>query len=291
MSEEFDPAIHQHTAAEAVSAAVEAERRRMARLLQETIIAQLNLLLSQANVYEQAMQNPEALRAISVLSTLTRQVIQQARDLETGLHPTILETLGLEPALESLASQEMRVRGLHVTLALQRLRERLPPQIELVLFRATQDAIDRAVRQANAARIAIRLERREDEIYFSISDNGFAPSGDILRATRQRIEGLGGSIEFRVGQQGGLELVIRFALEQPVELTERELEVIQLLTEGLRNKEIAASLYVSPRTVKFHLDNIYSKLGVNTRTEAAIYALRRGLVQHKPAHTDQTDRQ
>ena len=51
---------------------------------------------------------------------------------------------------------------------------------------------------------------------------------------------------------------------------------LQLLAEGMSNKEIARVLSLSPRTVNFHLDNIYAKLGVNSRTEAAIYALRRG---------------
>ena len=50
--------------------------------------------------------------------------------------------------------------------------------------------------------------------------------------------------------------------------------MLQLLAEGMSNKEIAQALVITPRTVNFHLDNIYSKLGVSSRTEAAIYALR-----------------
>ncbi|GCE18782.1 helix-turn-helix transcriptional regulator [Dictyobacter kobayashii] len=61
-------------------------------------------------------------------------------------------------------------------------------------------------------------------------------------------------------------------------LTTRELEVLRLLARGLRNKEIAARLYVSERTVNFHLANIYQKLGVSGRTEALSKALEQGLV-------------
>jgi DNA-binding NarL/FixJ family response regulator len=62
-------------------------------------------------------------------------------------------------------------------------------------------------------------------------------------------------------------------------LTARELEVLQLLTRGLRNKEIAARLYVSERTVNFHLANIYQKLNVSGRTEALSKAIAQGLVK------------
>jgi DNA-binding NarL/FixJ family response regulator len=61
-------------------------------------------------------------------------------------------------------------------------------------------------------------------------------------------------------------------------LTSRELEVLHLLARGLRNKEIAARLYVSERTVNFHLANIYQKLNVSGRTEALSKALEQGLI-------------
>jgi DNA-binding NarL/FixJ family response regulator len=61
-------------------------------------------------------------------------------------------------------------------------------------------------------------------------------------------------------------------------LTARELEVLRLLARGLRNKEIAARLFVSERTVNFHLANIYQKLNVSGRTEALSRALEQGLI-------------
>ena len=60
------------------------------------------------------------------------------------------------------------------------------------------------------------------------------------------------------------------------------MDVIELIAEGLTNKEIGAILHISARTVKFHLDNIFSKLGVNTRTEAAIYAVHHGWIRENP---------
>ncbi|HMQ55598.1 MAG TPA: response regulator transcription factor [Anaerolineae bacterium] len=61
-------------------------------------------------------------------------------------------------------------------------------------------------------------------------------------------------------------------------LTPRELEVLQLLARGLPNKEIAAKLVISQRTVKFHVSSIMSKLGAGNRTEAVSLAAQQGLV-------------
>ena len=64
----------------------------------------------------------------------------------------------------------------------------------------------------------------------------------------------------------------------PEELTEREREVLVLLAEGRSNKEIARQLRVTERTVKGHVGNVLGKLSVVSRTQAAIYAMRHGLV-------------
>ncbi len=61
-------------------------------------------------------------------------------------------------------------------------------------------------------------------------------------------------------------------------LTERELEVLKLLATGVSNKEIAAQLFLSPNTIKVHLRNIFTKLEVQTRTEATLVAVRNGWI-------------
>lgn len=66
------------------------------------------------------------------------------------------------------------------------------------------------------------------------------------------------------------------------ELTDREMEVLQLLVEGLNNPEIAQRLYISKSTVKFHVSSILSKLTVSSRTEAVALALQHHLVKGSP---------
>ena len=81
---------------------------------------------------------------------------------------------------------------------------------------------------------------------------------------------LAGRLLSRIGKQGR---DTAFAA-----LTVREVEVLHLLARGLRNKEIADRLYISERTVNFHLANIYQKLNVSGRTEALSRALKEGLI-------------
>jgi len=66
--------------------------------------------------------------------------------------------------------------------------------------------------------------------------------------------------------------------ESPEKLTKRETEVLRLLAEGKANKEIASTLFISETTVKTHVSNILTKLGIPSRTQAALYAVRIGLV-------------
>ena len=66
--------------------------------------------------------------------------------------------------------------------------------------------------------------------------------------------------------------------EPDAELTPRELEILRLVGAGKSNKEIAAELQISERTARTHVSNILSKLGITSRTQAALWAVRQGLV-------------
>jgi NarL family two-component system response regulator YdfI len=61
-------------------------------------------------------------------------------------------------------------------------------------------------------------------------------------------------------------------------LTPRELEVLDVLAEGLSNRAIAARLQISEHTVKFHISSIFAKLGAENRTDAVLRGVRRGLI-------------
>lgn len=62
-------------------------------------------------------------------------------------------------------------------------------------------------------------------------------------------------------------------------LTDREIEVLKLLSKGMLNKEIATDLFISEKTVKNHISNIFRKLNVQDRTQAAVYAIKNRIVE------------
>ena len=76
------------------------------------------------------------------------------------------------------------------------------------------------------------------------------------------------------------------APDSPQSLTERETDVLRLLAQGQANKQIARTLSIAEKTVKVHVSNILGKLGVQSRTQATLYAIRIGLVSANASATE-----
>lgn len=97
---------------------------------------------------------------------------------------------------------------------------------------------------------------------------------ELRRAIKAASEG-----QVQLSPQAAVRLVREVqAPESPEPLTDRETEVLRLLAQGQANKQIARSLNIGEQTVKTHVSNILSKLGVQSRTQAALHAARIGLV-------------
>ena len=107
-----------------------------------------------------------------------------------------------------------------------------------------------------------------------------APQEDLVRALREIANGgvvLPPAIASKVMRSYASEPVRR--TRQLWDLTLREIEILELLHEGLRNAEIARRIAISPRTVEAHVSRIIAKLGAQSRTEAVRFALERGLIK------------
>ena len=98
-------------------------------------------------------------------------------------------------------------------------------------------------------------------------------SDELLRAIKAAANG-----QVQLSPQAAARLVREVrAPESPETLTERETDVLRLLAQGKANKEIALALYIGENTVKTHVSSILLKLGVQSRTQAALYARQIGL--------------
>lgn len=197
---------------------------------------------------------------------------------------------GLRRLLESYPDLEIVGEAGDSMQAVSETAELLP-QIVLIDAQLPENgALEtlRQLRQLNAETRALLLAGQEDEVLlYEVMRAGaggyvskeVAPD-ELAQAVRAVARG-----EVLLQPQLAARLLTRFGGREqrsgyPQEsLTAREKEVLQLLARGLRNKEIAARLVVSERTVNFHLANIYAKLHVSGRTEALSKALEQGLLK------------
>ena len=128
----------------------------------------------------------------------------------------------------------------------------------------------------NARIIVLSTYDRDECIYQAIRAGAFgyllkdAGPAELLAAIRAVRAG-----QKRFSSAVGAKLAERIASPQ---LSEREQEVIQLLASGKTNQEIGMSLHITESTVKFHVNNLMSKLGASDRVQALLIALRRGIV-------------
>jgi two-component system, NarL family, response regulator DegU len=140
--------------------------------------------------------------------------------------------------------------------------------------------------RADARVVMLTLFEEEDRVIEALLAGaaGYVLKSDSLESLIATINGAAQGdaiIPPRVGDRV-LRLLRERSRRRPtgptVELSERELEVLRLMAEGLDNAAIARRLYISPNTVKNHAANIYEKLGVDNRLQAAMQALRKGLL-------------
>ena len=178
---------------------------------------------------------------------------------------------------------------------------------KLAVIRIVQEALSniRLYAQANIARV--RLSYTRSNVLLLITDDGvgFEPStihsalspakrGIGLATMRESARLAGGSVQVLSAPESGTQVEVRIPfevspqqdpilIERPSDqetprLTNRELEVLRILANGGRNKDVAAEMSVSLHTVKFHIENLYHKLGVRTRAELGHVATQRGLL-------------
>ncbi len=196
---------------------------------------------------------------------------------------------GLRSILESESDFEVVGEASDGDEALTLAQDLLPDVILMDIRMGASDGIT-ATRRIRAvvpsARVVVLTSYDEDELVFSSIRAG--ASGYLLKevsahqltnAIRTVADGFSliyPSVARRVLDEFGRPK--KSGAEQMAQLTPREREVLKLVAGGRPNKEIGAMLGISERTVKTHISNIFSKLEISDRTEAAMYVHNRGLL-------------
>jgi signal transduction histidine kinase len=182
----------------------ESERRHIARELHDEIgqtltSAEMNLQAAlrapRSSALEQRLQ--DSLQAVE-------RVLEQVHDLSLSLRPSMLDDLGLEPALRWYTQRQAALAGLAAEFHAESMQDRMDPMIETECFRVAQEALNNVVRHARAHAVAVNLSRLDGQLHLRVRDNGVGFNVAVQRSQAVRGASLGLlSMEERAALAGG----------------------------------------------------------------------------------------
>jgi signal transduction histidine kinase len=210
--------------------AQEEERRRIAlELHDETSQSMASLVVGLKAA--QAALSIDPVRSGEILSGLRATVSQTVKELHNvvyDLRPTLLDDLGLIPALRWYAETRLTAHGVEVELEVQGQPRRLPSEAEITLFRIAQEALTNIVRHAGASQVRLALEFGDEAAAVDIRDNGRGfdvrdmldtdngRQGFGLLGIQERAALLGGTFDVRSEPGEGTNLLVWVPVSRPV---------------------------------------------------------------------------
>jgi two-component system sensor histidine kinase UhpB len=183
---------------EQVLAAQEDERKRIARELHDETAQSLTTLLIRLKILERARTVQDMRGQIDEIRELTAETLEAVRKLAVELRPATLDDLGLLAALEAYTdsySTRIPVRVTFTARGFDDGERRLPPEIELVLYRVVQEALTNVAKHANAREVDVTLTRRPDTVVAVVGDDGIGFNVEEMMRSRERGLGLFGMQE------------------------------------------------------------------------------------------------
>lgn len=210
--------------------AQEEERRRIARELHDETSQDLAALMLSLDTC--ALGLPDKGSSVDEhlqrAKTIAETMMTNIRRLINDLRPSLLDDLGLVPAILWYAEQRLKPLGITVSFQCDRMDARLSPSLETALFRITQEAITNVVRHAEATEVRVILEVDNREVYLAIQDNGTGFEVPVrgaghaaheslgLRGIQERAAMLGGGAEIRSTPGEGTTLAVEIPLVKEV---------------------------------------------------------------------------
>lgn len=183
--------------------AQEEERKRISRELHDDTAQVLFAQLLRLTALRTS-PNPDVRGTAAALEGMTAEALEGVRRMAMELRPPALDDLGLQATLADLAQRFSEQLGIPIDYGARGPRGRLPPEVELVLYRVAQEALTNVAKHAAAARVWIDLDRGPHDVTLSVQDDGrgFDPAAETRRDGRGLGLGLFGMAE-RVALVGG----------------------------------------------------------------------------------------
>jgi signal transduction histidine kinase len=205
--------------------AQEDERRRIAQDLHDHAGQMMTALIIQlAQLASKAEEDDDAVAApLRRLHDLAQQGLDELRKLVYELRPSILDDLGLGPAVRWYADTYVRPAGLQPDVHMGELGERLPTELETVAFRIIQEAATNTLRHAQASKIEVRVDIRGGSLLVMVRDDGvgFDPDNNNpdrrtlgLHGMRERAQLVGGTLQILSVPGVGTTVLARLPLHQ-----------------------------------------------------------------------------
>ncbi len=205
-----------------ITRAQEDERKRIARELHDETAQNLIALLHQLEnlLSDKTAIPPEETKVLWNFHQQIRAVLQQVRHFSRDLRPSLLDDLGLLPALEWITSELKDAYPIDIALKVFGRSRRLSAEAELSLFRIVQEALRNVVRHAHASRAEVEVRFEDNKIVVIVADNGagFTPPDNLralpqtgklgLTGLQERVQLLGGFLELKSEQGKGTTLYI-----------------------------------------------------------------------------------
>ena len=191
--------------------AQENERRSLARELHDEIGQSLSAILMETEGAELAGQGSNISDHLGSIRTLAQKTVDQVRDLALLLRPSMLDDLGLAPALNWYARETSKRTGRTVTVNADELINSLPDEHRTCIYRVVQEAVSNAVRHANARTVEVVVETSRERVNVSVRDDGagFDPRftrGLGLLGMEERVRRLGGRLKINSAPGRGTRL-------------------------------------------------------------------------------------
>jgi len=205
----------------AITSAQEDERHRLARELHDDTIQAVIALKQRVQLIKRTVKDKKTHQSLDELESLSEQTIENLRRLTRALRPIYLEDLGLVTALEMLTRETNDNNSISVDFKKSGQERRLAGEVELVLYRIAQEALNNVIRHADASSAMLQITYKDKEVQLEVGDNGvgfqipnsptdFAPSGHFgLLGMHERAELIGARLKIESTLGGGTRLIVR----------------------------------------------------------------------------------